>query len=87
MCALLDASLAQGAAGLSTGLIYTPGSYAGTDEVVALAAVAARHGKPYVTHLRDEMSRVEEALEEVKREYLAATTTTTTKPFVANMLG
>ncbi|WP_169946733.1 amidohydrolase family protein [Microbispora sp. H11081] len=64
MCALLDASLSQGAAGLSTGLIYTPGSYAGTDEVVALAAVAARHGKPYVTHLRDEMSRVEEALEE-----------------------
>ncbi|GAA0359990.1 D-aminoacylase [Microbispora corallina] len=64
MCALLDLALSQGAAGLSTGLIYTPGSYAGTDEVVALAAVAARHGKPYVTHLRDEMSRVEEALEE-----------------------
>ncbi|WP_214412072.1 N-acyl-D-amino-acid deacylase family protein [Sphaerisporangium fuscum] len=64
MCALLDLSLSQGAAGLSTGLIYTPGTYAGTDEVVALAAVAARHGKPYVTHLRDEMSRVEEALEE-----------------------
>ncbi|GHE44853.1 dihydroorotase [Streptosporangium violaceochromogenes] len=64
MCALLDRALAEGAAGLSTGLIYTPGTYAGTDEVVALAAVAARHGKPYVTHLRDEMSRVEEALEE-----------------------
>ncbi|WP_405143950.1 D-aminoacylase [Sphaerisporangium sp. NBC_01403] len=64
MRSLLDLSLSQGAAGLSTGLIYTPGTYAGTDEVVALAAVAARHGKPYVTHLRDEMSRVEEALEE-----------------------
>ncbi|MFC7383984.1 N-acyl-D-amino-acid deacylase family protein [Sphaerisporangium rhizosphaerae] len=64
MCSLLDRSLAQGAAGLSTGLIYTPGTYADTGEVVALAAVAARHGKPYVTHLRDEMSRVEEALEE-----------------------
>ncbi|MEV0586380.1 D-aminoacylase [Nonomuraea sp. NPDC050310] len=60
----LDADLRAGAAGLSTGLIYTPGTYAGTDEVVALAAVAARHGKPYVTHLRDEMARVEEALEE-----------------------
>jgi N-acyl-D-aspartate/D-glutamate deacylase len=64
MCALLDADLHAGAAGLSTGLIYTPGTYAGTEEVVTLAAVAARHGKPYVTHLRDEMSRVEEALEE-----------------------
>jgi dihydroorotase/N-acyl-D-amino-acid deacylase len=64
MCALLDVDLRAGAAGLSTGLIYTPGTYAGTEEVVALAAVAARHGKPYVTHLRDEMSRVEEALEE-----------------------
>jgi dihydroorotase/N-acyl-D-amino-acid deacylase len=64
MCSLLDLALSQGAAGLSTGLIYTPGTYAGTDEVIALAAVAARHGKPYVTHLRDEMSRVEEALEE-----------------------
>lgn len=64
MCAQLDHDLRAGAAGLSTGLIYTPGTYAGTDEVVALAAVAARYGKPYVTHLRDEMSRVEEALEE-----------------------
>ncbi|GII90705.1 N-acyl-D-amino-acid deacylase family protein [Sinosporangium siamense] len=64
MCDLLDTALTQGAAGLSTGLIYTPGTYAGTEEVVALAKVAARHGKPYVTHLRDEMSRVEEALEE-----------------------
>ncbi|AXI76358.1 N-acyl-D-amino-acid deacylase family protein [Peterkaempfera bronchialis] len=64
MCALLDRALAQGAAGLSTGLIYPPGTYADTDEIVALARVAARHGKPYVTHLRDEMSQVETALEE-----------------------
>lgn len=64
MCALLDRALAQGAAGLSTGLIYPPGTYADTEEIVALAEVAARHGKPYVTHLRDEMSQVESALEE-----------------------
>ncbi|MFF4077894.1 amidohydrolase family protein [Streptomyces sp. NPDC001777] len=64
MCALLDRALAQGAAGLSTGLIYPPGTYADTEEIVALAGVAARHGKPYVTHLRDEMSQVESALEE-----------------------
>ncbi|MFE7528674.1 amidohydrolase family protein [Kitasatospora sp. NPDC057542] len=64
MCELLDRALAQGAAGLSTGLIYPPGVYADTEEIVALATVAARHGKPYVTHLRDEMSQVEKALEE-----------------------
>ena len=64
MCALLDSCLAQGAAGLSTGLIYAPGSFGDTAEVTALARVAARHRKPYVTHLRDEMSRVDEALTE-----------------------
>ncbi|MET8703751.1 amidohydrolase family protein [Kitasatospora sp. NPDC004723] len=64
MCELLDRALTQGAAGLSTGLIYPPGTYADTAEIVALARVAARHGKPYVTHLRDEMSQVEKALEE-----------------------
>ncbi|MFE7133971.1 amidohydrolase family protein [Streptomyces sp. NPDC057638] len=64
MCALLDRALTEGAAGLSTGLIYPPGGYAATEEIVALATVAARHGKPYVTHLRDEMSQVEAALEE-----------------------
>ncbi|MFF9348941.1 amidohydrolase family protein [Streptomyces sp. NPDC014734] len=64
MCALLDRALRQGAAGLSTGLIYPPGTYAATEEIVALARVAARRGKPYVTHLRDEMSQVESALEE-----------------------
>ncbi|MET8909574.1 D-aminoacylase [Micromonospora sp. NPDC004551] len=64
MCELLDEALAAGAAGLSTGLIYSPGVNAGTDEVIALARVAAAHGKPYVTHLRDEMSQVEAALEE-----------------------
>ncbi|WP_406045005.1 amidohydrolase family protein [Micromonospora sp. NBC_00898] len=64
MCRLLDEALAAGAAGLSTGLIYSPGVNAGTDEVIALARVAAAHGKPYVTHLRDEMSQVESALEE-----------------------
>ncbi|MEU5163474.1 D-aminoacylase [Streptomyces sp. NPDC020875] len=64
MRALLDRCLAQGAAGLSTGLIYPPGGYADTGELIALAEIAARHGKPYVTHLRDEMSQVETAVEE-----------------------
>ncbi|MEO3978261.1 D-aminoacylase [Streptomyces sp. CAU 1734] len=64
MCALLDQALTEGAAGFSTGLIYPPGAYADTGEIVALARVAARHNKPYVTHLRDEMSQVETAIEE-----------------------
>ena len=64
MADLLDTALHEGAAGFSTGLIYPPGVYAETEEIVALARVAARHGKPYVTHLRDEMSRVEQALDE-----------------------
>lgn len=64
MTALADAALANGAAGLSTGLIYPPGSYASTDEVIALAAVAARHGRPYVSHIRNEMDGVVAALEE-----------------------
>ena len=64
MADALDEALAAGAVGLSTGLIYTPGSYADTAEITALARVAAQHGKPYVTHLRDEMSGVQDALEE-----------------------
>ena len=64
MRGLLGDALEAGAVGLSSGLIYTPGSYADTAEIVALAEVCARHGKPYVTHLRDEMSRVEAALAE-----------------------
>ncbi|WP_323746781.1 N-acyl-D-amino-acid deacylase family protein [Catenulispora pinisilvae] len=64
MAAVVDEALAGGAVGFSTGLIYTPGSYADTAEVTALARVAARHGKPYVTHLRNEMAGVEGALEE-----------------------
>jgi dihydroorotase/N-acyl-D-amino-acid deacylase len=64
MCGLLDDALAAGAVGLSTGLIYPPGAYADTAEIIALAGVAARHGKPYVTHLRDEMAHVETALAE-----------------------
>jgi N-acyl-D-amino-acid deacylase len=64
MCRLLDDALRRGAAGLSTGLIYVPGTHAGPEEIIALARVAAAHGKPYVTHLRDEMAHVEEALDE-----------------------
>jgi N-acyl-D-aspartate/D-glutamate deacylase len=65
--ALLDAALGDGAVGFSSGLIYAPGSYAATDELIELARVAARRGRPYVTHMRDEMDGVDEAIDEALR--------------------
>lgn len=54
MVALADRAMAEGAVGMSTGLIYAPGSYASEAEVRALAEVAARWQRPYATHMRDE---------------------------------
>lgn len=56
MQALVAEQMAAGALGLSTGLYYTPGSYAQTDEVVELATVAAAFGGIYDSHMRDESS-------------------------------
>jgi N-acyl-D-amino-acid deacylase len=64
MVALVDQAMEQGALGLSTSLIYAPGSYAKTPELVALARAAARHGGIYATHLRDEGALQMEALDE-----------------------
>ncbi|MEX2570477.1 MAG: D-aminoacylase [Gemmatimonadota bacterium] len=67
MRALVAQAMEQGAFGLSTGLRYTPGYFADTDEVVALAEVVAQHGGIYTSHLRDEgmdlLSGVGEAIE------------------------
>ncbi len=60
----LDEAMRQGAFGLSSALIYAPAAYAATDEIVALARVAARHGGRYVTHIRGEGDRLETALDE-----------------------
>ena len=64
MVALVDEAMEQGAMGLSTSLIYPPGSYAKTPELVALARAAARHGGIYASHIRDEGAREMAALEE-----------------------
>ncbi|MEV0587023.1 D-aminoacylase [Nonomuraea sp. NPDC050310] len=64
MLELAEEAFAAGACGLSSGLIYPPGSYGGTDELVALAGVARRYGLPYTTHMRDEGARLAEALDE-----------------------
>jgi len=61
---LVETAMQQGALGVSSSLIYPPGSYAQTAELVALARVAARHGGVYASHIRDEASHEMEALEE-----------------------
>lgn len=64
MKALVEKAMRDGAVGLSTGLIYVPGTYAKTDEVVELAKVAAKYGGVYATHMRDEGDEVVEAIKE-----------------------
>lgn len=54
MVALVRRGMDAGAVGLSTGLYYAPGSYAETDEVIALARAAGEEGGVYSSHIRDE---------------------------------
>jgi N-acyl-D-amino-acid deacylase len=61
---LVERAMLDGAVGLSTGLIYVPGVYAKTDEVLELARVAARHGGVYATHMRSEGLSVADAIRE-----------------------
>ncbi len=67
MKSLVDQTMQQGALGLSTGLVYVPGNFAKTEEVIELAKVAARHGGIYVSHMRDEATGVIESVAEVIR--------------------
>ncbi len=64
MSARAEEAFGAGAIGLSTGLIYVPATYADTEEIVTLARIAARWGRPYATHMRDEGGALEEALDE-----------------------
>ncbi len=64
MEAIVDQAMKDGAVGLSTGLIYVPGTYAKTDEIVSLAKISARHGGLYATHMRSEGDKVVEAIRE-----------------------
>jgi dihydroorotase/N-acyl-D-amino-acid deacylase len=54
MKAAVAQAMEEGALGLSSALIYVPGLFASTDELIALARVAAAHGGSYITHQRDE---------------------------------
>ena len=64
MEAIVEQAMKDGAVGLSTGLIYVPGTYAKTDEIVDLARVAARYGGLYATHMRNEGDKVADAIRE-----------------------
>jgi N-acyl-D-amino-acid deacylase len=61
---LVDQEMRDGAIGLSSGLEYEVGSYASTEELVALARVAGRHRGFYISHIRDEADRTIEAVRE-----------------------
>jgi N-acyl-D-amino-acid deacylase len=64
MESLVDQAMKEGAVGLSTGLIYLPGLYSTTDEVIGLARVAAKHHGLYASHMRNEGNKVVEAINE-----------------------
>ncbi len=67
MKALLRRELAAGAFGLSMGLIYVPGVYSRTEELIELAQVAAEFGAAVPIHMRSEAEHVFDAVEEVGR--------------------
>lgn len=67
MKSLVEQAMRDGANGLSTALIYPPATYATTEEIVELAKVAARYGGIYSSHMRNESSRLLEAIDETIR--------------------
>jgi dihydroorotase/N-acyl-D-amino-acid deacylase len=64
---LVEQAMQQGAMGVSTSLEYAPAPYASTEELIALAAEAAKYGGVYATHMRSEGDAETASLEEVIR--------------------
>ncbi|MEJ2273749.1 MAG: D-aminoacylase [Woeseiaceae bacterium] len=65
MRAEVDLAMRQGAFGLSSGLVYVPGSFSDTAELVALAEVAGQHGGIYISHMRNEALTVLDSVREL----------------------
>lgn len=63
--ALIDQGMKDGAWGMSTGLIYTPGTYARTNELIELAKVVAKYQGIYASHMRDEGTGLLTSIQEV----------------------
>jgi N-acyl-D-amino-acid deacylase len=64
MCDLVDQAMQHGAFGLSTGLIYVPGTYAERGELTALAKIVGKYGGVYASHIRNENDHVLDAIAE-----------------------
>lgn len=67
MRSMVAQAMRDGAVGLSTGLIYLPGTFAKTEELIELAKVASKYGGIYASHMRSEGAEIFEALDEVFR--------------------
>jgi len=65
MRALVRQAMEEGALGVASSLIYPPGSFAKTDELVELAKVAASYNGMYISHMRDEGANMLEAIDEL----------------------
>jgi N-acyl-D-amino-acid deacylase len=72
MKALVRKEMQAGALGIGSSLIYAPGFYASTEELVALCKVAAEYGGRYISHMRSEGERLLEAVDELIRISRAA---------------
>lgn len=64
---LVEEAFEQGAFGFSTGLIYMPGLFAKTDELIELTRAINLYGRPYISHIRGETDMVRESVEEAIR--------------------
>ena len=64
---IVDQAMRDGAVGLSTGLIYKPGTYSKTEEIIELAKVSSSYGGIYATHMRDEGTKILDAIDEALR--------------------
>ena len=67
MCDVVDQAMRDGALGVSSSLQYVPDMYNSTDELIAMAKVAARYGGAYFTHQRSEANAIDASLDEVFR--------------------
>lgn len=67
MRALVRQEMEAGALGIGSSLIYAPGAYASTEELIELCKVAAQYDGKYISHLRSESTRLLEAIDELLR--------------------
>ena len=62
---LVRQAMREGAVGVGSSLIYAPGNFADTDELIALVSAAAEYDGSYISHIRSEGSRLEEGVQEL----------------------